>query len=37
MNRALGTQKERVIKEIMEFINAIKPELHQNYENQIKN
>ncbi len=33
MTRALGSQKEGVIKDILEYINAIKPELHKNYEN----
>lgn len=32
MNRALQTHKEAVINEILGFIYAIKPELHQNYK-----
>lgn len=36
MNRALQTQKEQVIYEVLEFIYAIKPELHKNYKNAAK-
>uniref|UniRef100_U5EK77 V-type proton ATPase subunit G n=1 Tax=Corethrella appendiculata TaxID=1370023 RepID=U5EK77_9DIPT len=31
MNRAVGIRKEPVINEVLQFIYAIKPELHKNY------
>lgn len=33
MNRALLNQKEPVIGDVLNFIYAIKPELHKNYKN----
>lgn len=33
MNRALSSQKEPVIKNVLDFIYDIKPELHKNYKN----
>ncbi|KAG5672342.1 hypothetical protein PVAND_002475 [Polypedilum vanderplanki] len=36
MNRALQTYKENVISEVLDFIYAIKPELHKNYKNAAK-
>ena len=31
MNRAVETRKEPVIKEILQFVNNIVPELHKNF------
>lgn len=33
MNRALGSHKDPVMKQVLDFVYAIKPELHQNYVN----
>lgn len=33
MNRALASQKEPVIIDVLNFIYAITPELHKNYKN----
>lgn len=33
MNRNLSSQKESVIKNVMDFIYDIKVELHKNYKN----